>query len=56
MAGLLLILIGIERGHVGGVVLTLVGIVPLLAGVTNVCLIAPVVRAPFSGRKLDQQR
>jgi hypothetical protein len=29
---------------------TAIGIVPILAGVLNVCLIAPLIGAPFSGR------
>ena len=33
-----------------GVVLMVVGLAPLLAGVFNVCLIAPIIGAPFAGR------
>ncbi|CAN5909282.1 hypothetical protein BH11GEM1_BH11GEM1_09380 [soil metagenome] len=33
-----------------GVVVMLVGLVPLLAGVFNVCLIAPIIGAPFAGK------
>lgn len=33
-----------------GMVVMLVGLVPLLAGVFNVCVIAPIIGAPFSGR------
>ncbi len=34
----------------GSAVLMVVGAVPLLAGVFNVCLIAPLLHAPFLGR------
>ena len=38
------------RGQTAGMVLMIVGLVPLLAGVLNVCLLAPIIGAPFSGR------
>jgi hypothetical protein len=34
-----------------GIIVMVVGLVPLLAGVFNVCLIAPVIGAPFSGKQ-----
>ena len=34
----------------GSTVLMVVGALPLLAGIFNVCLIAPLLRAPFFGR------
>lgn len=39
-----------KTGTTTGVVLMVVGLVPLLAGVFNICLIAPIIGAPFSGR------
>ena len=33
-----------------GIILMVVGLVPLLAGVFNVCVIAPIIGAPFAGR------
>ena len=51
IAGIVLIALGLlVIGGTGGVVVAVVGIAPILAGVFNVCLIAPVLRAPFSGR------
>jgi Protein of unknown function (DUF2892) len=35
---------------IGSTVLMVVGAVPLLAGASNVCLIAPLLRAPFLGK------
>lgn len=58
VAGLLLIAWGwTMREQTTGMVLMVVGLVPLLAGVFNVCLIAPIIGAPFSGRSaLDAER
>lgn len=38
------------RGTTLGTVLMIVGVVPLLAGLLNLCFIAPIIGAPFSGR------
>lgn len=35
-----------------GVILAVVGLVPLVAGLANVCLFAPLFGAPFSGAKV----
>lgn len=51
LAGLALIAWGWSmRATTGGIVLMVVGLVPLLAGVLNVCLIAALIGAPFRGR------
>lgn len=50
LVGIVLIVIGISSGGTGGWILAVVGLVPLAAGVFNVCLIAPLVKAPFSGK------
>ncbi len=44
LAGLVLIGIGLAVGGTGGVVLAVVGLVPLLAGAFGVCLLAPLMR------------
>ncbi len=43
--------VGLYVQGVWGRVIAIVGVVPLLAGVFNSCLIAPVLGAPFSGRR-----
>jgi len=50
VAGIVLIALGllVVEGT-GGIILAVIGIVPILAGVFNVCLIAPLLGAPFSG-------
>ncbi len=39
------------RSQTMGIALIVVGFAPLLAGIFNVCLIAPLIGAPFSGRR-----
>jgi hypothetical protein len=52
IAGVVLVLVGLlVVGDVGGIVLAALGVVAFLAGALNVCLIAPIIGAPFSGKK-----
>ena len=51
VAGLALIVIGALIGGAGWI-LAVVGLVPLLAGVFDVCLFAPLFNAPFAGAKV----
>lgn len=49
--GLAIVAFGWSRvDSTSGKVFMVVGLVPILAGVFNVCLIAPLIGAPFSGR------
>lgn len=52
IAGLALILVGVlvVEGTEGWL-LALVGVLPLVTGALNVCLISPLLGAPFSGKK-----
>lgn len=52
VAGLALIVWGLAAGIPA---LVVVGLVPLAAGVFNVCLLAPLLKAPFSGRSLTKR-
>ncbi len=50
VVGLALIAIGlVSVGGIGGLILAIVGAVPLLAGVFDVCLFAPLFGAPLKG-------
>ncbi|MGQ9888490.1 MAG: YgaP family membrane protein [Aggregatilineales bacterium] len=55
VAGIVLVVIGLAgvlpTNQALGIVIAVIGVVPILAGVLNVCLIAPIIGAPFSGRK-----
>jgi hypothetical protein len=50
LAGLALIIAGITVGGTSGVVLAVIGVVPLAAGAVGVCLAAPLLRAPLRAR------
>ena len=50
LAGLALIIAGITIGGAGGLVLAVVGVVPLVAGAAGVCLAAPLLRTPLRAR------
>ena len=39
-----------RRDTTSGVALMIGGVVPLLAGLLNLCVLAPIIGAPFSGR------
>jgi len=48
--GVAMIVAGLAMGSTGGWVLAAVGLLPLLAGVLNICVLAPLLKAPFSGK------
>jgi len=52
VAGAALIFLGFKMNSAGGYVLALIGAVPLLAGVLDVCIFAPLFRMPFSGKAI----
>jgi hypothetical protein len=56
LAGLALIGVGLYFQGVWGWVIAIVGVVPVLAGIFNVCVIAPILGVPFSGRRLAGRR
>ncbi len=48
VAGIALIVIGLIAGG-GWITLSVIGLVPLLAGLANVCLLAPLFGQPLKG-------
>ncbi len=61
VAGAALIFLGLAVVHgTGGIILAVVGLVPLVAGIMNVCVFAPLFGGPFSAKaipaKIDQAR
>ena len=50
LAGLALIGSGAALGGAGGLVLAVIGLVPLAAGTAGACLAAPVLRVPMRAR------
>lgn len=55
VAGIVLIALGllVVEGT-GGIILAVIGLMPILAGALNICLIAPLIGAPFSGSQLNK--
>ena len=53
VAGIALIALGllVVQG-VGGIILAIVGLLPLVAGLFDFCVFAPLFRAPFSGKRI----
>jgi len=53
VVGLALIVIGlVSVGGTGGLILAIVGAVPLFAGALDVCLFAPLFGAPLKGAEV----
>ncbi len=52
VAGAALVVIGILLQSVLGIVIAVVGGAVLLAGAFDVCLIAPLLRLPFTGKQI----
>jgi hypothetical protein len=53
VAGIVLIAIGLlVVQNTGGIILAIIGLVPLLAGILDVCVFAPLFGNPFSGPKI----
>jgi hypothetical protein len=50
--GIVLIIVGVVVGGPAGWVIAIIGLVPIAAGAANVCLIGPVLGAPFKGSAL----
>ena len=51
VAGLVLVGLGFFIGGTTGIVVGIVGLVPIAAGLFNVCLIGPLIGGYFDGRK-----
>jgi hypothetical protein len=53
VAGIVLIVLGLFIIHgVGGIILAIIGLVPLVAGLFDFCVFAPLFGAPMSGPKI----
>jgi hypothetical protein len=53
VAGIVLIVAGLFFAHgTLGIVLAVVGLVPLLAGIANVCVFAPLFGGPFLAKNI----
>jgi hypothetical protein len=53
LAGIVLVALGLlVVKNVGGIILAVVGLVPLVAGLFDFCVFAPLFGAPMSGPKI----
>jgi len=53
VAGIVLVALGLLVIHgVGGIIIAIVGLVPLVAGLFDFCVFAPLFGAPMSGPKI----
>ncbi len=53
VAGIVLVALGLLVIHgTGGIILAVVGLVPLVAGLFDFCVFAPLFGAPLSGPKI----
>jgi hypothetical protein len=54
VAGIALIIIGLAAVHgTGGIILAIVGLVPLVAGIFNVCVFAPLFGGSFWAKDIQ---
>jgi len=54
VAGVVLIALGFRLGDIAGIVIALIGAVPLLAGIFDVCVISALVGGPLSGARIRE--
>jgi uncharacterized membrane protein HdeD (DUF308 family) len=53
VAGIILVAVGLfVVQNTGGIVLAVIGLLPLLAGVLDFCIFAPLFGAPLSGKAI----
>lgn len=52
--GVVLIVVGIVIGGPAGWALGVIGLLPITAGAANVCVLGPLLRAPFRGSDLER--
>jgi Na+/melibiose symporter-like transporter len=52
VAGIVLVALGYFMHSTGGIVVAVVGLVPLVAGLFDFCVFAPLFGAPMSGPKI----
>jgi hypothetical protein len=56
VASLALIIAGLMMHSTGGYILAVVGLAPLLAGVFDFCIFAPLFKMPFMGKDIRAKK
>ena len=55
--GIILLILGIfVVEDIAGIVLTIIALIPLLAGIFDVCVVAPLFGAPFKGADIRARK
>ncbi len=52
IAGIVLIAVGLVLGSTLGIILAVIGLVPLLAGIFDVCIFSALFGGPLSGKEI----
>ena len=57
VAGIVLVVVGLlVIGSTAGIIVAVIGLVPLLAGLVDVCVFAPLFGASFYGKQIRGER
>ncbi len=57
IAGIVLVVLGLlVVKDTGGIIIAVIGLVPLLAGIFDYCVFAPLFGLPFSGPKIRSSK
>lgn len=56
VAGLVLIVAGFLIGDTAGIVIAVIGVVPLAAGALDICLFAPLFGQPLQGPQIRSRK
>ncbi|MGD9793233.1 MAG: DUF2892 domain-containing protein [Acidimicrobiia bacterium] len=56
LVGVVMIAGGLAMGSTGGYILAVVGLLPLVAGLANICVLGPLFKAPLSGKAVLQSK
>lgn len=57
VAGVVLVAVGLlAMQGIGGIIVAVIGLVPLLAGLFDFCVFAPLFGAPLSGPKIRSEQ
>jgi hypothetical protein len=52
VVGIVLIIIGLVIGGILGAIIVVIGVIPVVAGALDVCLVAPLLGKPLKGADL----
>lgn len=57
VAGIIIIAVGLLLVEgTGGIIIAIIGLVPLIAGATDTCVFAPLFGEPFKGKDIRKEK